>query len=159
MISFRKISAASKGKLIRAYLSEGTALDDAGSKLATYYIGCDPRASWRPDMAPAAAQAVGINPARVPGDEALERLFEAKRTDTGEAWTANKRSISAYDFTASQVGAPLMRRAAFRHPWPTASRCGSHPRARRSLRLPFRRATWEDAKSCSGRPPCPARKY
>ena len=101
MISFRKISAASKGKLIRAYLSEGTALDDAGRKLASYYIGRDPRASWRPDMAPAVAQALGINPSLAPGNEALECLFEARRADTGEAWTANKRSVSAYDLTAS----------------------------------------------------------
>jgi len=28
-------------------------------------------------------------------------LFEAKRADTGEAWTEHKRSISAYDLTAS----------------------------------------------------------
>jgi len=101
MISFRKISAASKGKLIRAYLSEGTALDDAGRRLANYYAGRDPRASWRTDMAPAVAQALGINPALAPGNDALERLFEAKRGDTGEAWTKNKRSISAYDLTAS----------------------------------------------------------
>lgn len=101
MISFRKISAASKGKLIRAYLSEGTALDDAGRKLATYYIGRDPRASWRSDMAPAVAQALGINPGMAPGDEALERLFEARRGDTGEAWTRHERSVSAYDLTAS----------------------------------------------------------
>jgi len=101
MISFRKISAASKGKLIRAYLSEGTALDDPGRRLANYYAGRDPRASWRTDMAPAVAQALGINPSLVPGDEALERLFEAKRADTGEAWTENKRKVSAYDLTAS----------------------------------------------------------
>jgi len=101
MISFRKISAASKGKLIRAYLSEGTALDDAGRKLANYYAGRDPRASWRPDMAPAVAQALGINPALAPDDAALERLFEARRGDNGEAWTRHNRSISAYDLTAS----------------------------------------------------------
>jgi len=101
MISFRKISAASKGKLIRAYLSEGTALDDAGRRLANYYAGRDPRASWRTDMAPAVAQALGINPSLAPGDDALERLFEAKRADTGEAWTKNRRSVSAYDLTAS----------------------------------------------------------
>jgi len=101
MISFRKISAASNGRLIRAYLSEGTALDDAGRRLATYYAGRDPRASWRTDMAPAVAQALGINPALAPGDAALERLFEARRGDTGEAWTANKRRVSAYDLTAS----------------------------------------------------------
>ncbi len=101
MISFRKISAASKGKLISAYLSESTALDDAGRRLAMYYVGRDPRASWRPDMASAVAQALGINPALTPGDEALERLFEARRGDTGEAWTKNKRSVSAYDLTTS----------------------------------------------------------
>ncbi len=101
MISFRKISAASTGKLIRAYLSESTALDDPGRGLATYYAGRDPRASWRTDMAPAVAQALGINPALAPGDDALERLFEARRADTGEAWTKSKRSVSAYDLTAS----------------------------------------------------------
>ena len=101
MISFRKISATSKGKLIRAYLSEGTALDDPGRRLATYYAGRDPRASWRPDMAPKVARALGINPSLAPGDDALERLFEARRADTGEAWTSNKRSLSAYDLTAS----------------------------------------------------------
>ncbi len=101
MISFRKISAASNGRLIRAYLSESTALDDAGRRLATYYAGRDPRASWRTDMAPAVAQALGINPALAPGDDALERLFEARRADTGEAWTEHKRSVSAYDLTAS----------------------------------------------------------
>jgi len=101
LISLRKISAASKGKLIRTYLSEGTALDDAGRRLATYYAGRDPRASWRTDMAPAVAQALGINPSLAPGDDALERLFEARRGDTGEAWTSNKRTVSAYDLTAS----------------------------------------------------------
>jgi len=101
MISFRKISAASAGKLIRAYLSESTALDDPSRRLAMYYAGRDPRASWRPDMAPTVAQALGIDPTQAPSNEALEQLFEAKRADTGEAWTQHKRSISAYDLTAS----------------------------------------------------------
>ncbi len=101
MISFRKISAASNGKLIRAYLSEGVAPDDPGRKLATYYAGRDPRACWRPDMAPGVARALGIDPTMAPGNEALERLFEAKRADTGEAWTKHSRTVSAYDLTAS----------------------------------------------------------
>ncbi len=101
MISFRKISAACNGKLIRAYLSEGVAPDDPGRRLANYYAGRDPRASWRPDMAPGVARALGIDPTMAPGNEALERLFEAKRADTGEAWTSNKRTVSAYDLTAS----------------------------------------------------------
>ena len=52
-------------------------------------------------MAPGVARALGIDPTQAPADEALERLFEAKRADTGEAWTQHKRSISAYDLTAS----------------------------------------------------------
>jgi len=101
MISFRKISAGSNGRLIRAYLSDGMAPDDPGRRLATYYAGRDPRASWRTDMTPAVARALGINPSLAPGDDALERLFEARRGDTGEAWTKNKRTVSAYDLTAS----------------------------------------------------------
>ena len=94
MISFRKISAASNGKLIRAYLSEGVAPDDPGRRLANYYAGRDPRASWRPDMAPGVARALGIDPTMAPGNEALERLFEAKRADTGEAWTSSTSAPS-----------------------------------------------------------------
>lgn len=101
MISFRKISAASNGKLIRAYLSEGSSPDDPGRRLADYYAGRDTRASWRPDMAPGVARTLGIDPTQAPGDEALERLFEARRADTGEAWTPHKRTVSAYDLTAS----------------------------------------------------------
>ena len=29
----------------------------------------------------------------------LDRLFEAKRGDTGETWTEQKRKVSAYDLT------------------------------------------------------------
>ena len=39
MTAFRQISAASKGKLIRAYLSKGTALDDA---LDALHEACGP---------------------------------------------------------------------------------------------------------------------
>ncbi len=113
MMPFRKISAASKGKLLRAYFTENTPepihglaitlgqLLASGERLTAYYTGRDSRATWRPDMPFAAAQALGIDPTHMPRDRELERLFEAKRGDTGEAWSEHARKVSAYDFTFS----------------------------------------------------------
>jgi post-segregation antitoxin (ccd killing protein) len=113
MMTFRKLSAASKGSLLRAYFTENTPEPihdpglaagqqlDAGGRLTAYYTGRDSRATWRPDMPLAAAQALGIDPTRMPRDQELERLFEAKRADTGEAWSKHQRTVSAYDFTFS----------------------------------------------------------
>ena len=111
MMTFRKLAAASSGKLLRAYFTENTpepARDpattpgrhlDPGGRLTAYYTGRDSRASWRPDMPRAIANALGIDTTRMPKDEALDRLFEARRADTGEAWSDQKREISAYDLT------------------------------------------------------------
>jgi hypothetical protein len=114
MMTFRKLAANSDGKLIRAYLTEhspepepGAELEpgarpDAGGRLTAYYTGRDSRASWRPDMAPEMAQALGIDASRPPRDADLDRLFEAKRADTGEKWpSAKPRKISAYDLTTA----------------------------------------------------------
>ena len=112
MMPFRKISAASKGHLIRKYFTENTpepihdpALTpgrlEPGERLTAYYTGRDSRATWRPDMPLAVAQALGIDPTRMPRDEEMDRLFEGKRADTGEAWSRHERKISAYDFTFS----------------------------------------------------------
>ncbi len=111
-MTFRKLAANSDGKLIRAYLTEhapepepGADLEpgarpDAGGRLTAYYTGRDSRAAWRPDMAPEAADALGIDPTRAPTDAELDRLFEARRADTGEKWpTTRPREISAYDLT------------------------------------------------------------
>ncbi|APT60333.1 conjugal transfer protein TraA (plasmid) [Roseomonas gilardii] len=111
MMTFRKLSAAGSGKLLRAYFTENSpepARDpattpgrhlDPGGRLTAYYTGRDSRASWRPDMPRAIANALGIDTTRMPKDEALDRLFEARRADTGEAWSGQKREISAYDLT------------------------------------------------------------
>lgn len=111
MMTFRKLSADSDGRLIRAYFTEGrpdTApipdpLEapslDPGGRLTSYYMGKDRRASWRPDMPKSVAAALGIDPTRSPSDAALDRLFEAKRGDNGEAWSVHTRKISAYDLT------------------------------------------------------------
>ncbi len=114
MMTFRKLAADSDGKLIRAYLTEhapepepGTELEpgarpDTGGRLTAYYTGRDSRASWRPDMAAEVAQALGIDASKPPRDADLDRLFEAKRADTGEKWpSAKPRKISAYDLTTA----------------------------------------------------------
>jgi len=111
-MTFRKLAANSDGKLIRAYLTEhapepepGADLEpgarpDADGRLTAYYTGRDSRAAWSPDMAPEAAEALGIDPTRAPTDAELDRLFEARRADTGEKWpTTRPREISAYDLT------------------------------------------------------------
>jgi len=113
MMPFRKLSASSKGSLLRKYFTENTPAPihdpaatpgkqlDSGGRLTAYYTGRDSRATWRPDMPFAAARALGIDPTRMPQDKELDRLFEAKRGDNGEAWSKHERKISAYDFTAS----------------------------------------------------------
>ena len=113
MMTFRKLSAASKGSLLRKYFTENTPAPihdpaltprkhlDPGGRLTAYYTGRDSRATWRPDMPFAAAQALGIDPSRMPRDQEMDRLFEGKRADTGEAWSKHERKISAYDFTFS----------------------------------------------------------
>lgn len=112
MMPFRKIAAASDGKLIRAYFTENKPepsaaaepltpgrLLEPGERLTAYYTGQDSRVTWRPDMPVAAARALGIDATRMPLDTELDRLFEARRGDTAEAWSKQKRTVSAYDFT------------------------------------------------------------
>lgn len=111
MMTFRKISAASVGKLIAAYFTEGAPdpthdfrtdqgrVLDSGDRLTSYYLGRDGRAAWRPDLSQAVADALGVGRRSMPMNEDLARLFEAKRADTGEAWSKHKREISAYDLT------------------------------------------------------------
>lgn len=111
MMTFRKLSADSDGRLIRAYFTENrpdTAsvpdpLDapslDPGGRMTSYYMGKDRRASWRPDMPKSVAAALGIDASQPPTDAGLDRLFEAKRADNGEAWSPHARKISAYDLT------------------------------------------------------------
>lgn len=110
MMNFRKISAASKGKLLLRYFTEDTpepihqAVDahgrklDSGDRLTSYYTGRDGRATWRPDMPALIADAIGVNPRMMPRDAELVRLFEGRRADTGEAWSAHARKHSGFDF-------------------------------------------------------------
>ncbi len=113
-MNFRKIAAASKGKLLLRYFTEDTpepihppALDtngrqlEEGARLTAYYTGRDSRAAWRPDMPAAVARAIGIDPYHMPRDADLSRLFEARRADTGEAWSQHKRKLSGFDLVFS----------------------------------------------------------
>jgi hypothetical protein len=110
-MTFRKLAADSAGKLIRAYFTENTpqpAHDfrndpgrelDSGGRLTSYYTGRDSRATWRPDLPTEVARVLGVDARTMPKDADLDRLFEAKRADTGDAWTEHKRKVSAYDLT------------------------------------------------------------
>lgn len=113
MITFRKILAASSGKLVSAYFTEhqpdaerdlrcepGVHADQEG-RLTAYYTGREMRAHWRVDMPQAVAQALGIDPTRSPKAGELNHLFEAKRGDTGLPWSRWRRENSSLDFTFS----------------------------------------------------------
>ncbi len=113
-MNFRKIAAASKGVLIVRYFTENTPepihpqpVDAAGRKLeeggrlTSYYTGRDSRATWRPDMPALIAKAIGIDPRKMPRDQEMARLFEARRGDNGEAWSNRERKISGFDLVFS----------------------------------------------------------
>lgn len=111
MMTFRKLAAASAGHLLRAYFTEDTPEPshpatiekgrklDPGGRLTAYYTGRDSRATWRPDMPASVAGALGIDASRAPKNADLDRLFEAKRADTGAPWSEHPRKLSAYDLT------------------------------------------------------------
>ncbi len=115
MLNFAKVSADSDGAEIRRYLTQdepepepAKAIDaagrqlESGERLTAYYIGRGERASWQPHMPAGVAAALGLaDPRKSPRDAELDRLFEAKRADTGEAWSGHRRKISGFDFVFS----------------------------------------------------------
>jgi len=114
MMNFRKIAAASKGRLLLRYFTEdkpepmhpapvdaaGRQLEEGG-RLTAYYTGRDSRATWRPDMPALVAKAIGIDHRQMPRDAEMSRLFEARRADTGEPWSQHKRKLSGFDLVFS----------------------------------------------------------
>lgn len=111
MLNFQKISAACKGEILVEYYrgkpterSAPSAVDPAGRELesgdwlSAYYTGRDGQARLRPDMPSAVARALGLSIGRPPTDQELKNLFEARRADTGEAWSKHRREISGFDF-------------------------------------------------------------
>ncbi|HET6237861.1 MAG TPA: MobF family relaxase, partial [Acetobacteraceae bacterium] len=114
MMNFRKIAAASKGRLLLRYFTEDTPepihpppVDAAGrqleegGRLTAYYTGRDSRATWRPDMPAILAKAIGIDPNKMPRDAEMSRLFEGRRADSGEAWSKHNRKLSGFDLVFS----------------------------------------------------------
>jgi hypothetical protein len=114
VLNFRKIAAASKGRLILRYLTEDTpepihppAVDEAGrileegGRLTAYYTLRDSRATWRPDMPRLVARAIGVDPYTMPRDAEMSRLFEARRADDGQPWASHKRKLSGLDLVFS----------------------------------------------------------
>ena len=113
-MNFRKIAAASAGRLLLRYFTENTPepihpppVDadgrrlDEGGRLTSYYTGRDSRATWRPDMPAILAKAIGIDPSQMPRDAEMARLFEARRADNGEAWSPQHRKLSGVDLVFS----------------------------------------------------------
>ncbi len=108
MMTFRKLSAASVGKMLMRYFTEHTPqpthdfsvdpgkVRDNGDQLTSYYTGRDGRATWRPDMAASAAKALGIDHRSMPKDDDLSRLFEAKRGDNGLPWSEQSPPSAAH---------------------------------------------------------------
>jgi hypothetical protein len=47
------------------------------------------------------ADAIGIDPRRMPRDKEMIRLFEGRRADNGEALSQHKRKISGFDLVFS----------------------------------------------------------
>lgn len=114
MLNFRKIAAACNGEIVRKYYTQDVPEDatpqgvdpagrelDPGERLTAYYTGRGERASFRPDMPRPVAEALGIDPRQAPKDAELDRLFEAKRADTGALWSKQARQISGFDFVFS----------------------------------------------------------
>jgi hypothetical protein len=114
MLNFAKVSAASDGALIRAYMTQdkpepetlkvqGVAVDgrdlETGERLTAYYTGRGERANWRSDMAPSVAAALGLASIQSePRDGQLDALFEARRADNGADWSEHVRKNSGFDF-------------------------------------------------------------
>jgi hypothetical protein len=114
MLNFRKISAASDGADIRAYMTQdapepksltvrgvdiGGRNLETGERLTAYYTGRGERANWRSDMDPRVAAALGLASAHAdPRNAQLDALFEARRADTGEDWSKHVRTNSGFDF-------------------------------------------------------------
>jgi hypothetical protein len=114
MITFRKLAAAhGTGRVLREYLSSGTA--DALTRppltlsctsvvpgpLVAYYSARSVPVAWRSDMPAGVARALGVDVTRPPQSAELDRLFEARRGDTGTPWSARFRTVCGYDFTAA----------------------------------------------------------
>jgi TrwC relaxase/AAA domain len=110
VLNFRKIAAASKGRLLLRYFtgntpepSQNSPVDEAGRKLeeggrlTAYYTGRDSRAAWRSDMPAIFARAIGVDARQPPKDAEMAALFEARRADTGNAWSKHTRTISGLD--------------------------------------------------------------
>src|SRR5208337_4504437 len=113
MLNFAKVSAASEGALIRAYMTQdkpepqtlkvhGVAIDgrnlETGERLTAYYTGRGERANWRPDLSPRVAAALGLSNVHAePRDGELDALFEARRADNGADWSEHVRKNSGFD--------------------------------------------------------------
>jgi hypothetical protein len=156
MMNFRKIAAASKGRLLLRYLTEDrpepihpAPVDEAGreleegGRLTAYYTGRDSRATWRPDMPALVANAIGIDPRQMPRDAEMSRLFEARRADTGAAWSQHKRKLSGFDLVFSPHKSVTLAAEFAPTPAESAAFCNAVDRANdRAMRFVAQELGW-----------------
>ncbi|MEO8713915.1 MAG: MobF family relaxase, partial [Acetobacteraceae bacterium] len=156
MMNFRKIAAASKGRLLLRYFTEDTPepthpapVDAAGrqleegGRLTAYYTGRDGRATWRPDMPALIARAIGIDPRQMPRDAEMSRLFEARRADNGEAWSQHKRKLSGFDLVFSPDKSVSLAAEFATTPSESAAFCNAGDRANdRAMRFVAQELGW-----------------
>src|SRR5271165_5961760 len=156
MMNFRKIAAASKGRLLLRYFTEDTpepihppGVDAAGrqleegGRLTSYYTGRDSRATWRPDMPAILAEAIGIDPSGMPRDAEMSRLFEGRRADTGEAWSQHKRKLSGFDLEFSPHKSVTLAAEFAATPAESAAFCNAVDRANdRAMRFVAQEVGW-----------------
>jgi TrwC relaxase len=101
MFTFGKIMISKKsGKRVARYLREPALAISKGARVAVL-LGRHAHGTWRRDIAPRLAMELGITLGRPPTEQELEWLMQARRADTGQKWTRQKRDVAAYDIHAS----------------------------------------------------------
>ena len=136
MLNFAKVSAASEGALIRAYMTQdkpepetlkvhGVLVDgrdlETGERLTAYYTGRGERANWRPDMSPRVAAALGVAKVRAdPSDDDLDALFWRGGPTTGLTGASMSGRILALISYSPPINPCRLRRNS-RRPKPSGS--------------------------------------
>jgi hypothetical protein len=101
MFTFRKIMISKKsGKRVARYVREPALAISDGARVGVL-MGRHAPGTWRRDIAPQLAKELGITLGRPPTEQELEWLMEARRADTGQRWTRQKRDVAACDIQAS----------------------------------------------------------
>jgi hypothetical protein len=101
MFTFQKIMISKEsGRRVARYVREPALAISDGTHVAVL-MGRHAHGTWRRDIAPQLEKELGITLGRPPTGKELGRLMEARRADTGQRWTRQKRDVAACDIQAS----------------------------------------------------------